>query len=153
MKPANWADCSAIAVYVLVLYGWHLGFAFEAALRSEAVHALQHQSFVATSVLVWFSAIEPARRRTPGELWKIGHIIGARLAGMFLGMAFIALREPVYAGVYGEGERGGLAPLHDQQLAGALMLGLDFLIILFALSFFFWRAAADHDRRERGATA
>jgi hypothetical protein len=29
------------------------------------------------------------------------------------------------------------------------MMSLDILIIFFALCLFFWRAAADHDRRER----
>src|ERR671916_1502249 len=60
----------ALAVYVLVLYAWHFGFAFEAAVRHPAVHALQHASFVAIGVLVWWSALEPKRARVPGELWK-----------------------------------------------------------------------------------
>ena len=144
----------AIPVYVGVLYGWHLGFMFEGALASPVLHALQHQSFVAASVLVWWAAIEPKRRRTGGELWKIGHILGARLAGMFLGMAFIALRVPVYTEGYGEGTRAyGLSPLEDQQLAGGLMLSLDLALMLFAAAFFFWRAAGDHDRAEQAAAA
>ncbi len=144
----------AIPVYVLVLYSWHLGFMFEGAVRSDVVHALQHESFVAASLLVWWSALEPNRRRLRGELWKIGHILGARLAGMFLGMAFIAMRAPAYAGVYGDQPRDyGLSPLEDQQLAGALMLSLDFFVVLFALSFFFWQAARAHDEAERAAHA
>ena len=45
--------------------------------------------------------LEPARRRVPGELWKIAHIIGVRFAGMFLGMAFVILQTPIYEGFYG----------------------------------------------------
>jgi putative copper resistance protein D len=142
----------AIAVYVLVLYTWHLAFAFEGALRNDLVHALQHESFVLASLLVWWPALEPKRRRLRGELWKIGHVIGARFAGMFLGMAFIALRSPVYTGAYGDSARAhGLSPLADQQLAGGLMLSLDLTIMLFALTFFFWRSAQDHDLAERAA--
>ena len=142
----------AIPVYVVVLYGWHLAGPFEAALRSDAVHALQHGSFVGISVLVWWSAIEPKRRRLQGELWKIGHIVGASLAGMFLGMAFIVTRVPLYTGVYGSDARAfRLDPVADQQIGGGLMLTLDLLVMLFALSFFFWRAGQDHDRAERAA--
>ena len=115
-------------------------------MRSAPVHALQHASFVGAGMLVWWSALEPKRRRLGGELWKIGHILAARLLGMFLGMGFGIIRRPVYAGVYGTGERRGLSPLHDQQLAGGLMVGLDVLVMLFALTFFFVRAARDHDR-------
>jgi cytochrome c oxidase assembly factor CtaG len=139
----------AIPVYVGVLYGWHLGFMFEGALESPAVHAVQHQSFVAASVLVWWAPLEPKRARVPGELWKIGHVLGARLAGMFLGMAFIALRAPVYVGAYGEGPRAfGLSGVVDQQIAGGLMLSLDLAVMLGALAFFFARAGQDHDRAE-----
>jgi cytochrome c oxidase assembly factor CtaG len=144
----------ALAVYALVLYGWHLSFAFEGAVRHELVHVAQHASFVFAGVLVWWSALEPKRRRLRGELWKIGHIIGARMIGMFLGMAFVLIRAPVYTGVYGSGDRRGLSALADQQTAGAMMVALDIVIMVFALAFFFWHAAEQHDRdeaRARGA--
>ena len=144
----------AIPVYALVLYFWHFGFAFEAAVRHDAIHGLQHASFVAIGMLVWWSALEPKRRRLSGQLWKIGHILAARMLGMFLGLGFVNIREPVYTGVYGAGERRfGLSAVHDQQLAGALMVGLDVLIMVFALVFFFARAARQHDDDEAAAVA
>jgi hypothetical protein len=42
--------------------------------------------------------------------------------------------------------------VHDQQLAGGLMVGLDVLVMLFALTFFFLRAAGDNDRDEARRT-
>lgn len=139
----------AVAVYVFVLYSWHWATAFEAALEYPAIHALQHQSFVFASLLVWWPAIEPKRRRLRGELWKAGHIMGARLAGMFLAMAFIIASSTFYAGYYGDRARlHGLDPLLDQQIAGGMMFGLDVLVMFFALAFFFFRAAQDHDRAE-----
>lgn len=142
----------AIGIWALILYGWHFSFAFEAALDSGVVHALQHQSFVAGALLVWWSVIEPKRRRLPGELWKVPYVIGARVTGMFLGMGFIILRSPVYVESYGRtAPDHGLSPLTDQQLAGGMMLGLDLLVMLFCLGFFFHRSAQDHDREERRA--
>ena len=139
----------AIPLYILVLYAWHLRPLFEGALENEGVHALQHQSFVVTSLLVWWSVLEPNRRRMPGELWKIGHIMGARLGGMLLGMGFLVMRTPAYDGYYGDAALAhGLTPLEDQQLGGGTMLTLDTMIMLFALTLFFWRSAADHDRAE-----
>jgi len=141
----------AIPVYMGVLYLWHFDFMFEAAVRSPLVHVLQHGSFVGIGILVWWAVIEPKRRRLPGELWKIPHILAARVLGMFLGMAFVLIRVPVYAGVYGTGERAyGLSPLHDQQLAGALMVSVDILIMAFSLCFLFWRASQDADLDDAG---
>ena len=132
-------------MYLVLLYGWHLSPFMEAAVRSDAVHALQHQSFVLGSILVWWPALEPHRRELRGELWKIGHILAARIGGMFLGMALLVTREPVYDVYVATAPRHGLTPVADQQLAGALMLSLDFFVVLFALSFFFWRAARAED--------
>jgi Cytochrome c oxidase caa3 assembly factor (Caa3_CtaG) len=101
-------------------------------------------------VLVWWSALEPKRRRLRGELWKVPYVIGSRMAGMLLGMSYVLIRVPIYTGVYGEGDRGhGFSALADQQTAGAMMVALDILIMAFALCFFFFRAAQDADREER----
>jgi len=143
----------AAPLWVLVLYSWHMAPAYEAALRSPVVHALQHQTFIVASLLVWISVLEPARRRVPGALWKIGHIVGVRFAGMFLGMAFVIIQRPIYEGFYdSRALQHGLTPLEDQQIAGGLMLGIDFLVMVGALLFFFMRAAADAERDEQASS-
>ncbi len=145
---------TAIAIYLVVLYFWHFSFAFEAALRNGLVHALQHQSFVAISLLVWWSAIEPGRRRLPGELWKIPYIFAMRMISMFLGTALVFSHTPWYRGYYGASARQfGMSPLEDQQIAGGMMMSLDIVIIMVALCIFFWRAASDHDAEEAAEEA
>jgi cytochrome c oxidase assembly factor CtaG len=135
----------ALPIYIGVLYAWHFPFAFEAAMKSDAVHALQHQSFVAIGLLVWWPVLEPNRSRLRGELWKAGYVLGTRVMTMFVGMAFLIQRSPAYDTYTGA---HGLSALSDQQLAGGLMMVVDLLIMLSALAFFFWRAGVDHDREE-----
>jgi putative membrane protein len=136
----------AIPVYTAVLYGWHLGPAFTAALRNDFVHGLQHESFIAFSALVWWPLIEPNHRRMPGHLWKIPYIVGARLPTMFLGMGFVVAQTPFYSSFYGTGTRaGGLSPIGDQQLGGAIMMVVDIVTLMVVLSAVFWRAASDDD--------
>jgi putative copper resistance protein D len=135
----------ALPLFVGVFYAWHLGFAFEAALRSDVVHGLQHQSFVAIGLLVWWPVLEPNRSRLRGELWKAGYVLGSRVATMFVGMALLILRDPAYEPYTGA---HGLSPVADQQLAGGLMMVVDVVIMLTAVAFFFWRAGVDHDRAE-----
>jgi cytochrome c oxidase assembly factor CtaG len=135
----------ALPIYLVVLYVWHFAFAFEAALDSEVVHGLQHQSFVLIGLLVWWPVLEPNRSRLRGELWKAGYVLGTRVMTMFVGMAFLVQRTPAYDGYDGA---HGLSALSDQQLAGGLMMVVDLLIMLTALAFFFWRAGVDHDRAE-----
>jgi putative membrane protein len=144
----------ALPIYVAVLYAWHFSVFFDAAVRHPLVHALQHSSFIAIGVLVWWSVLEPKRRRLRGELWKIGHILSARFLGMFLGMCFVLIRHPIYTDVYGSGERAlGLTPIEDQQLAGGMMVTLDIILMVFALAFFFARAGQQYDADEQGKVA
>jgi cytochrome c oxidase assembly factor CtaG len=144
----------AVPVWVAILYGWHFSFAFVGALNNPVLHVAQQLSFLFGALLVWWSVVEPKRRRTPGDLWKVPYLIGARIAGMFLGMALILLRSPAYAAYYGDRPREhGLSPLTDQQIAGGMMLGLDLFVMLFAVGFFFYRSAQEHDRAERPTVA
>ena len=142
----------AVPLWVLILYGWHFRFPFESAIRHDWVHALQHESFVIGSVLVWWSVIEPKRRRAGGDLWKVPYLIGARFPGMMLGMAFILMRSVAYPDPYATSapERHWSA-ITDQQVAGGMMMGTDLVVMLFALCFFFYRSSEDHARAERAA--
>jgi putative membrane protein len=140
----------AVPVYAIGLYGWHFSVFFQAAVRHPFVHALQHMTFVAIGVLVWWSALDPKRRRLRGELWKIPYLLGARMIGMMLGMSFVLIRVPIYTGVYGSGDRKwGLSALADQQIAGAMMVTVDLFIMVFALCFFFYKASQEADREEQ----
>ena len=136
----------AIPAYTVVLYAWHLGPLFTAALRNDYVHALQHECFIAFSALAWWPVVEPNHRRMPGRLWKIPYIVGLRLPTMFLGMGFIVSRSPFYTSWYGTGTRaGGISALADQQLGGGIMMAVDVITLMVVLTVVFWRAASDQD--------
>ncbi len=143
----------AAPVYILVFYTWHFAFAFNAALNNDWLHAIQHQSFLAIALLLWWPLIEPMKRRMPGELWKIGYVLGTRLLVMFVGVSLAISRHPAYSYYADRGNTHGLAPLTDQQLAGGLMMSVDIIVMLAALTYFFFRAAADADRAEHTAAA
>ena len=51
----------------------------------------------------------------------------------------------------GAGDRAlGFSALGDQQTAGAIMLVVDIVLMVSAMAFLFWRAAAEADRRSGG---
>jgi hypothetical protein len=69
-------------------------------------------------------------------------------------MALILLHSPAYVSYYGDRARDhGLSPLTDQQVAGGMMMALDMLVMLFAVGFFFYRSAQEHDQAERATVA
>lgn len=135
----------ALPLYVLTVYLWHWSALFEGALRHSGLHAVQHMCFIAVNVLLWWSVIEPQRRRMGGQLWKIGYLFAARMSTMFLGMVFLFARGIVYADVYGRGLREGISARADQQAAGGMMMTLDIVIMAITMSWFFWLASSEHD--------
>jgi putative copper resistance protein D len=144
----------AFPLYVVALYGWHVGFAFEGALRNPVVHVLQHQTFLAVNLLLWWPVLEPQRRRMPGHLWKIGYIFGARMSSMFLGMGFVFSHGALYGDYYGSKPlKHGFSVLGDQQTAGGMMMSLDIIIIFLALCYFFFYAARQSAATERAERA
>ena len=143
----------ALPIYVAILYTWHFAFAMDAALRHEWLHGIQHQTFVLAALLVWWPAIEPNRRPMPGELWKAGYILGARVLAMFVGMGLLISRSPAYEYYAERGRTHGLTPLSDQQLAGGLMLMVDVVVMIVALAYFFLRAGEAEDRRQLAAAS
>jgi putative membrane protein len=136
----------AAAIFIATIWIWHLAPAYEAALESPLMHALQHQCFLLAGMIFWLPVLEPWHRRVPGGLWKIGYVGGTRLLSMFVGFALVATRHPIYESFYGSRSlEHGLSPLSDQQLAGTLMMVADVSIMLGALVFFFLRTAQDEE--------
>src|SRR5215218_9391572 len=43
----------AFALWAVDLYAWHLGFAYQAALRHDGIHALEHACFFALGANLW----------------------------------------------------------------------------------------------------
>lgn len=114
------APVVALVLQILVLSAWHVPVLFEAALRSEPVHSLQHASFFLVAALFWWSLIA-------GRYGRLGY--GAALLFVFitalhggtLGALITVARLPWYETHAQRTEQVGLEPLADQQLAGLLM--------------------------------
>jgi putative copper resistance protein D len=135
----------ALPLYVLTIYVWHISLLFEGGLKHPLLHALQHEAFLVANLLLWWPVIEPMRRRMGGQLWKIGYIFAARMSTMFLGMMFVFARGILYADVDGRGMREGIGAHSDQRTAGGLMMTLDIVMMVVAVSWFFWLASREHD--------
>jgi putative membrane protein len=113
----------SFAVWAMVFAAWHYPPAYDYVLGHQAVHDLQHVTFVLAGVLVWTQLVDPARR---GELRRSGRIALAVLlfaCGQILADVLIFSFDPLYTAYAAQDERLlGLSPLADQQLAGIVMM-------------------------------
>jgi putative membrane protein len=139
----------ALPLWALNLYLWHLPVLYEAAVRHEAVHALEHASFFAGGTIMWLPVLEtlPAPEWF-GTGWKFGYIAAVRAVETILANVFLWAGHPFY-GVYEDAPRQwGISPLHDQGLAGTVMMIEGSLVTIAALAWLFLRLAAEGELRQ-----
>lgn len=110
-------------LYVAVLWGWHDPHAYDAALRLNWVHDLEHLSFFGASMLYWWrlTGAAPILGRRLSTLARVILAIAAVPPNMIAGI-FIAFSESIiYTHYLSVPRLFGLSPLYDQQLGGQLM--------------------------------
>jgi putative membrane protein len=139
----------ALPIWTVNLVLWHVPFFFEAAVRHDSVHALEHIAFFAGGVILWLPVLETL----PAPEWfstgaKLGYIVGVRLVATVIGNVFIWGGSTFY-GVYDTGDRYlGLSPQGDQSLAGSLMMLEGSIVTIVAIAWLFLRMAQEGEVRQ-----
>jgi cytochrome c oxidase assembly factor CtaG len=138
---------TSLAVWMLVIAGWHVPVAYDYALRNETVHDLEHLSFVLAGVLVWMQIVDPARRRGLSPAQRLGYMLVIFAAGAVLAGLLVSSPAPLYPAYAAVGPQlFGISPLRDQQLAGIVMVA-EQLATLGACCYFLLRARVRIDPR------
>ena len=118
----------------LVLAVWHLPFLYQATLRSEPIHVLEHLTFLAAGVVFWWPIVVPSgRRHAMSVVGKIAYLAFAGVPPTILGLAFILSPNVIYPFYAAAPRVTPLSPLDDQLLAGLVMFGLGNIIYFVAI--------------------
>ena len=143
----------AWTLHAVAIWGWHAPRLYDAALASEALHALQHATFLGTALVFWWALIHgPAARRSHGL--AVLYLFTTALHTTALGAVLSLASRPLYP-AYGSTGAWGLSPLQDQQLAGLIMWvpgGLAYLVGALALMLA-WLKESDRGIRRVEAAA
>ena len=124
------AALTAWVLHALALWVWHVPQLFEAALRSEGLHVLQHASFLFTALLFWWAVLGPDPR-SRGNGFAMLYLFTTMMHTGALGALLTLAPTPWYPGYAASSGALGLDPLQDQQLGGLVMWvpgGLAYLI-------------------------
>jgi cytochrome c oxidase assembly factor CtaG len=139
------------AQFALVLWVSHFSPLYEAALRSDAVHALEHLLYVASAVLFWSPVvgIEPSPKRLshPGRML---YLFLAMPQASFLGLAMWGTSRVLYPSYQAA---LGQAALADQRLAGTIMGSAGMLVMVPALGLVLLAWLAGEERAAARADA
>lgn len=112
----------AVIGFVVVLYATHFTFIYDAALRNDLVHELEHAAYLTLGVLLWFPIVgaDPLPRRLPPPLGMLMlAVLGPYMA--ILGLIIHSADAPLFVTHATRTAALGMDPLVDQQIAGAIM--------------------------------
>jgi cytochrome c oxidase assembly factor CtaG len=145
---------TGLALWLSLMYLWHVPALYEAAIEHPLVHLLEHASFFTAGLAVWWPLIQPIpmRRRLNG-LWTVAYIGTAKFGLAALGLYLTWSTSVLYPYYESVPRIWGLDAISDQNAGGAIMMveqSLTFVIALVVLFVAMLRQSeADELRRER----
>jgi putative membrane protein len=140
---------TALALASFVQVAWHVPLAFDAALRVDRFHALEHVSFLAAGLLFWWPIAGPTpewpRPSPPAQLL---YLFLATIPMMAIAAPITLAEEVLYPFYLAAGQAWPLAPRADQEVAGLLMWVGGTLAYLAAGTVVFFRWAGPETRQD-----
>jgi cytochrome c oxidase assembly factor CtaG len=116
---------TACLLHAAVIWFWHMPQPYEASLRNEWLHFLEHLSFFLTAFLFWQVFADLTDNLRAGSHAKFGvgifYVFAIMLASGFLGVLITFSPYVWYPIHIHETTIYGLTALQDQQLAGTIM--------------------------------
>jgi putative membrane protein len=143
---------AAWSIHAAALWVWHIPYLFQATLKSDVVHTLQHVSFFGSALLFWWAIINSPRAAASygaGILYLFTTSIHSGILG-----AFLTFTTRVWYPVYSDTTSAwGLTPIEDQQLGGMIMWVPAGIVYIAAALFMFagWMRESEKRVRRREA--
>jgi cytochrome c oxidase assembly factor CtaG len=120
---------------------WHVPAVYDLALRVEAVHVLEHLTFIVFGVLLWIQVFDSPPLRPRLRLsTRVVYVLGFDVVCWVLSLVLAFASHPLYPAYAHLAHRpGGLSALADQQIAAGVMLGPGSLVATLYVFFGLYR--------------
>ena len=140
----------AVVLWALNFYVWHLPALYQAALRHDAIHALQHASFLVFGIAMWMALLGPL----PKPAWfsnaaRLLYIIVVRLAGTVLANVMIFSGTVLYPYYRASDAHWHISPTGDQIAAAGLMMVEESLLTIGLFCWLFLKIASENEERQQ----
>jgi cytochrome c oxidase assembly factor CtaG len=106
-------------LHAAALWLWHTPVLFQAAIRNNTMHALQHISFLGSALLFWWSLLYSRKRTAYGQ--SVLYVFTTAVHSSILGALLTFAHSPWYPAYRFTAGFAGLTPLEDQQIGGLIM--------------------------------
>jgi putative membrane protein len=141
---------TAIAIWLGTMYLWHIPALYDAATQHPLLHAVEHLSFFAAGIALWWPLVQPIpMRRALTGLQPLGYIAAAKGGLAALGL-FLAWSSSAHYPFYEHVPRiWGLTAVEDQNVAGVIMMVEQSLTLVLVMVWVFVRMLSRSEEEER----
>jgi cytochrome c oxidase assembly factor CtaG len=140
----------AVVAWAVNFYVWHLPALYQAALRHDAIHALEHATFLGFGIAVWMGLLGPL----PKPQWfgngaRLVYIIAVRLIGTVLANAMIFAGTAWYPYYHPGDAHWHISSMADQISAAGVMMVEESLLTIGLFCWLFLKVAREGEERQR----
>ncbi|HVC07329.1 MAG TPA: cytochrome c oxidase assembly protein [Solirubrobacterales bacterium] len=140
----------AVAIWLAVMYGWHLPPAYQLAAEHEGVHLCEHACFIGAGMIMWLALLGPfPKPEWFGNGAKAIYVAIIHFSTMGLANILMWSGTVIYPFYIASDHAHGIGPLTDQSLAGVVLMVQSGMVML---GVFFWLvlrwAREDTERQE-----
>ena len=129
-----------LGAYVL----WHVPAFYDAALRHHALLQLEHATYFAAGVLLWWPVFHDEPRRLASGT-KAAYLFAAFVLASPLGLLLALAPTPLYDFYVEAPHLWGLSAITDQQIAGVLMAVSEAVVFFALFAVYFVRFLAEEE--------
>jgi putative membrane protein len=113
---------TGLALFSTVMLGWHLPEPFQAALRSDDWHIVEHGCMLTAGLLFWYPVIQPWPAEARWSRWAlIPYLLIADGVNSLLAAFMVFAGRVLYPSYASLPRLGGISSINDQIIAGAIM--------------------------------
>jgi putative membrane protein len=139
----------AIVLWAVNFYVWHLPVLYQAALRHDPVHALQHIMFLSFGIAMWMALLGPL----PKPSWfsngaQLGYIVAVRLLGTVLANVMIFSGTVLYPYYRAGDAHWHIGQMADQISAAGVMMVQESILTICLFGWLFLKVAREGDERQ-----
>jgi cytochrome c oxidase assembly factor CtaG len=140
---------AAIVVWLGTMYLWHIPALYDAATENAFLHLLEHASFFAAGLALWWPLVQPIpMRHALTGLQPLGYIAAAKGGLAALGL-FLAWSSTAHYPHYEDAPRiWGLSAVEDQNVAGVIMMVEQSLTLVLVMVWLFMRMLTRSEEEE-----
>jgi cytochrome c oxidase assembly factor CtaG len=108
--------------FVAILVGWHDPNAYDAALRSDLVHDIEHLTFFGSAMLFWWHVVGAGPRlRSLSRGMRLAYVLGVVPVNMAIGVTIAFASQPIYTYYTAVPRLWGIGVMLDQMIGGVIM--------------------------------